>query len=127
MSDDLVKRLRHAVKGLRSFYRVGAVELIPAGTMDEAADRIEELEAKLQDMALDCLAAQGQAEEAYQAQLAAEARIETLEHTLDRVAAVLRLSLKYNTAMHGGASAHNQHLRDTLAEIERIRGASGEE
>ena len=56
----------------------------------------------------------------------AVARIETLEHTLDRVAAVLRLSLKYNTAMHGGAAAHNQHLRDTLAEIEKVRGASGE-
>jgi hypothetical protein len=56
----------------------------------------------------------------------AVARIETLEHTLDRVAAVLRLSLKYNTAMHGGASAHNQRLLDTLAEIEKVRGASGE-
>jgi hypothetical protein len=54
-------------------------------------------------------------------------RIETLEHTLDRVAAVLRLSLKYNTAMHGGAAAHNQHLRDTLAEIERVRGARADE
>ena len=48
------------------------------------------------------------------------ARIETLEHTLTRVAAVLRLSLKYNTALHGGAAAHNQHLRDTLAEIEKL-------
>jgi hypothetical protein len=56
----------------------------------------------------------------------AVARIETLEHTLDRVAAVLRLSLKYNTAMHGGAAAHNQRLLDTLAEIEKVRGASGE-
>ena len=56
----------------------------------------------------------------------AVARLETLEHTLDRVAAVLRLSLKYNTAMHGGAAAHNQHLLDTLAEIEKVRGASGE-
>jgi hypothetical protein len=54
-------------------------------------------------------------------------RIETLEHTLDRVAAVLRLSLKYNSAMHAGAAAHNQHLLDTLAEIEKVRGASGEE
>jgi hypothetical protein len=53
----------------------------------------------------------------------AVARIETLEHTLDRVAAVLRLSLKYNTAMHAGAAAHNQHLLDTLAEIEQVRGA----
>ena len=56
----------------------------------------------------------------------AVARIETLEHTLDRVTSVLRLSLKYNTAMHGGAAAHNQRLLDTLAEIEKVRGASGE-
>jgi hypothetical protein len=55
----------------------------------------------------------------------AVARIETLEHTLDRVAAVLRLSLKYNTAMHAGAAAHNQRLLDTLAEVEKVRGASG--
>ena len=56
----------------------------------------------------------------------AVARIDALEHTLDRVAAVLHLSLKYNTARHGGASAHNQRLLDTLAEIEKVRGASGE-
>ena len=37
--------------------------------------RIEELEAKLQSMALDCLAADGQAADAYQAQLAAEAKL----------------------------------------------------
>jgi hypothetical protein len=57
----------------------------------------------------------------------AVAHIETLEHTLDRVAAVLRLLLKYNTAMHGGAAAHNQRLLDTLAEIERVRGARADE
>ena len=45
-------------------------------------------------------------------------RIEELEAQLNRAAAVLRISLKYNTAMHGGAAAHNQRLRDTLAEIE---------
>jgi septal ring factor EnvC (AmiA/AmiB activator) len=38
-------------------------------------ERIEELEAKLREMALDCLAADGQAAEAYQAQLAAEAKL----------------------------------------------------
>jgi hypothetical protein len=54
-------------------------------------------------------------------------RVETLEHTLDRVAAVLHLSLKYNSAMHGGAAAHNQRLLDTLAEIEKVRGARADE
>jgi hypothetical protein len=36
-----------------------------------ATQTVRDLEAKLQDMALDCLAAQGQAAEAYQAQLVA--------------------------------------------------------
>jgi len=49
MSGDLVKRLRDAAKGLRFFYDVGAVELIPAGTMEEAADRIAALQAELAD------------------------------------------------------------------------------
>ena len=42
-------------------------------------ERIEELEADLRKTALDYLAADWQAEEAYKAQLAAEARIEELE------------------------------------------------
>jgi hypothetical protein len=52
-------------------------ELYQAAKRDaeEAEAYAAELEAKLQDMALDCLAAQGQAEEAYQAQLAAEAKL----------------------------------------------------
>jgi chromosome segregation ATPase len=79
------------------------------------AARIQELEAKLQDMALDCLAAQGQAEEAYQAQLAAEARIAELEVELK----ILR------TEKHADAEAIGS-LRDKLAEIEKVRGASGE-
>jgi hypothetical protein len=68
MSDDLVKRLREAAKGLRSFYMVGAVELIPAGTMDEAADRIEELQAKL-TKAVEALTPSGDTKAAYIAEV----------------------------------------------------------
>ena len=39
------------------------------------ADRIEELEADLRKMALDLIAADGQSQEAYQAQLVAEAKL----------------------------------------------------
>jgi len=46
-----------------------------ADTIYEAMDRIEELEADLRKMALDCLAADGQAAEAHQAQLAAKAKL----------------------------------------------------
>jgi hypothetical protein len=53
--------------------------------IDTLTDRIEELEAKLREMALDCLAADGQAAEAYQAQLAAEAKLEALTKAATKV------------------------------------------
>jgi hypothetical protein len=61
-------------------------ELYQAAKRDaeEAEAYAAELEAKLQDMALDCLAAQGQAEEAYQAQLVAEAEIDRLRQLIPR-------------------------------------------
>jgi chromosome segregation ATPase len=80
---------------------------------EEAEAYAAELEAKLQDMALDCLAAQGQAEEAYQAQLVAEARIEELEVELKTL----------RTEKHADAEAIGS-LRDKLAEIEKVRGAA---
>jgi hypothetical protein len=46
------------------------------------ADRIEELEADLRKMALDYLAAEGQAAEAYQAQLEAEDKLANLAHAV---------------------------------------------
>jgi len=46
-----------------------------ATDLAKAQVRIEELEANLRDMSLDCLAALGQAGEAYQAQLAAESKL----------------------------------------------------
>lgn len=44
-------------------------------TNDDLIDRIEELEAKLKDMALTVLVAEGQAADAYKAQLDAEAKL----------------------------------------------------
>ena len=69
MSDDLVKRARH--NALADMPHYASVELI-----ETMADRIEELEAEIKSMAMDCLVAHGQASDAYQAQLAAEAKIE---------------------------------------------------
>jgi hypothetical protein len=82
MTGDLVKRLRMVTGFIR--FETGDRIAASACLSDEAADRIEELEAKLQDMALDCLAAQGQAEEAYQAQLVAEAEIDRLRQLIPR-------------------------------------------
>ena len=75
MSDDLVERARHNANA--DIPHHASVSLI-----EEMADRIEELEADLRRMALDYLAADGQAAEAYQEQLAAEYRIEELEAKL---------------------------------------------
>ena len=47
MNDELVERLRAASAAMRSHYAVGAVELIPTWTMDEAADEIEALTAEV--------------------------------------------------------------------------------
>jgi hypothetical protein len=53
-------------------------------------ERIEELEADLRKMALDYLAADGQAAEAYQAQLAAEAKLNKAIGALEKVQAFVR-------------------------------------
>ena len=52
---------------------------------DKLADRIEELEAKLRKSALQELSALGQASEAYQAQLAAEAKLAKAEDFIRRL------------------------------------------
>jgi len=65
-------------------------------TFEAMADRIEELEADLRKMALDFLATEGQAAEAYQAQLAAEAKLAKALLALERI------ELSTNTREQGG-------------------------
>jgi outer membrane murein-binding lipoprotein Lpp len=92
MSDDLVKRLKKWADGeAMAAYGEHLVDHPDehegsqiSELIDTLTDRIEELEAKLREMALDCLAAEGQAAEAYQAQLAAEAKLaKTVEMALE--------------------------------------------
>ena len=84
MTDDLVKRANYALNDMQG--RVGAGKLAMfeeciarieelEDKLDEQEERIEELEDKLRSMALDYMAADGQAMEAHQAQLAAEAKL----------------------------------------------------
>lgn len=68
--DDLVKRLREDQPVTQDMVSTMQCEL-----QNEAADRIEELEAKLREAALSELSALGQASEAYTAQLDAEAKL----------------------------------------------------
>jgi hypothetical protein len=72
-------------------------------------ERIEELEADLRKMALDYLAAEGQAAEAYQAQLAAEDKLATCE--------------KYKAAYAECDRIGTQTVRDLEAKLEKAAEA----
>jgi multidrug efflux pump subunit AcrA (membrane-fusion protein) len=82
MSDDLKTRLGYLAEVLMPWGQQIAID---------ARNRIEELEAKLREMALDCLAAEGQAAEAYQAQLAAEAKLSKSEALLAKAVSALNV------------------------------------
>jgi hypothetical protein len=75
---------------------------IEAATKEEWAERALRAEADLRKMALDYLAAEGQAAEAYQAQLATEAK---LEEAID--------ALHWCAIVHGSIRA-----RKTLAKLQ---------
>jgi hypothetical protein len=47
----------------------------------------------------------------------AEAYAAELEAQLDKAVEVLEAALKYNSAMHGGAAAYNQRIKDAIAEL----------
>jgi hypothetical protein len=47
----------------------------------------------------------------------AEAYAAELEVKLAKAVEVLEAALKYNTAMHGGAAAYNQRIKDAIAEL----------
>lgn len=69
--DDLLKRLRDYEEYEQS--RDGQIVCVKSDITQEAADRIKQLEAENRELALQVLASGGQAQEAYEAQLKAEA------------------------------------------------------
>jgi DNA repair exonuclease SbcCD ATPase subunit len=92
-------------------------------------DRIERLEADLRRMALDYLAADGQAAEAYQEQLAAEDRIEELENKLTKIESLMVHLVKFaeqsKAAANSGNSKRREHYRihalsEALDQIRKI-------
>lgn len=107
MSDYLVKRARH--NALADMPHFASVELIEA-----LADRIEELEADLRKMALDLIAADGQAAEAYQAQLAAEAKLAKAVDVIDWALICWDAHDTYGCMMQGDWVSD---ARTTLAEL----------
>ena len=75
-------------------------------------DRIERLEADLRRMALDYLAADGQAAEAYQGQLAAEDRIEELENKLTKIESLMVHLVKFAEQAKAAANSGNSKRRE---------------
>jgi hypothetical protein len=85
----------------------------------EAANRIEELEADLRKMALDCLAAQGQAADAYEAQLAAEAKLSKSEALLAKAVGQMQRVKDYRYDPNIGIELNR--LEEALAELGKER------
>jgi hypothetical protein len=55
-------------------------------------NRIEKLEAEVKSMAMDCLVAHGQASDAYQAQLLAEAKLQNQTQLIEQLFALLDIT-----------------------------------
>ena len=101
MTDDLVKRLRVPDPCCEEHH-----------TQNEAADRIEWLERERFETALDAFAAMGQAQEAYEAQLKAEAKVEALERERDK-------ARKYRDAYAECDRIGTQAVRDLEARLDK--------
>jgi hypothetical protein len=125
MSDDLVKR---SIAELQDIVRCRChpaykdrglhdpdCECDSAEAVQVVADRIKELEADLRKMALDYLAAEGQAAEAYQAQLAAEAKLAKAVDSLDWIGNHMVMSMALNEDHL--CRMMKQCARTTLAEL----------
>jgi multidrug efflux pump subunit AcrA (membrane-fusion protein) len=85
MSDDLAKMCWRLSKYVHA--QLSGIDL------ERIANRIERLEAALRNMALDYLAAEGQAAEAYQAQLEAEAKLAKAVEALEYADRMVRIDL----------------------------------
>ena len=96
MTDD------NLVKRLREMPTYSGEPKGPHWTPNLAADRIEALEREKREAALDALAAHGQAHDAYEAQLKAEARLAKAVEALREIAA--EASVRVETKKHGGIS-----------------------
>lgn len=92
-------------------------------------ERIERLEADLRKMALDYLAADGQAAEAYQGQLAADYLIEELEAKLAKIESLMVQLVKFaeqsKATAGSGNSKRREHYRmhalsEALGQIRKI-------
>jgi len=121
MNDDLVKRARE--------FCIHTPLSKPMIT--KLADRIEELEADLRKMALDLIAADGQSQEAYQAQLLAEAKLAKAVTRLQHIAANKTTDeltvIEWDTYdMFPILDACISEARTTLAELTSSEAAYGE-
>jgi hypothetical protein len=121
MTDDLVKRLRQPT-GLNAVTQEPVQDKLNMA----AADRIEELEAEVKSMAMDCLVAKGQASDAYQAQLLAEAKLQDQIHLIEQLFALLEITEQkedgryfHPTTIRSSRALDAEKLSKILAELKR--------
>lgn len=119
MSDDLVKRARHNAEADMPHH--ASVSLIV-----EMADRIEELEAEVKSMAMDCLTLHGQACDAYEAQLLAEAKLDDQTNLIEQLFALLEITEQkedgryfHPTIIRSSRALDAERLEKILTELKR--------
>ena len=81
-----------------------------ADHIDALETRVAELEAKFKRMALDCLSAHGQAMDAYQAQIEAEAKLDEAADTIDAQAATIKALVEALRLADAAMSGANMNI-----------------
>ena len=90
-------------------------------TTRAAADHIDALEVKFKRMALDCMSAHGQAMDAYQEKIEAEAKLDEAADTIDAQAATIKALVEaleriaYASDVYGVEANAEDQGADTLA------------
>jgi len=87
-----------------------------AATLRALSARLAEVEAKLDSTLKDRAFILRERDATFALMLA---RAEAAEAKVARAAAILRLCLKYNTAMHSGAAEHNKKIKSALEELDK--------
>jgi hypothetical protein len=123
MSDDLVKRPEPSPYWEAYLAEVKALH---RHAEERMADRIEKLEAEVKSMAMDCLVAHGQASDAYQAQLAAEAKLQDQTHLIEQLFALLEITEQtdegryfHPNIIRSSRALDAEKLKTIMAELKR--------
>ena len=107
----LIARLRNTPNWMREGFQNWKDNVRTYDTAPfEAAARIEQLVATNEALTEQLAAARQDAKEA-------ETYAWQLEQQLGKAVETLKVALRYNNAMHGGAGAYNKRIKDFIAEL----------